>query len=660
MAQLRDDAEAKAAEAGRRLADLAAGEDALKRYDQFFVLRDEAYFLLHRDLVLGAEASPEASRQAAREALALFGLDLEGAGSASVPDLELYEPGKRERLRNGLYEMALLLAEATARSRPGEGKGKADRQWVQTQAGRALRVLDRVAAWAPVTQVGRMRRSRYLEMQGDAPAAAREREAAGKLAPKTALEWFLAAHDKILLNGDLRAAEIELDNALNLESDLFWAHFLHALVSYKTKSATAARGFLAVCIHLRPRFVYSYLYDAVLCLGMKDFDKAEKDLTRAAELPLDDAGRYVLLVHRGLLALARGQLPRAVDDLRQAVRLKPEVYMGHVNLAQALAESKDLDGAVAAMAEALRLQPDLAVLYRTRATLHLRRHDSRAALADYTEAIRLGLGEGPSPALAEDFQERALLLHAAGRAAAAARDCEAALDLKPDLPVAWFLRGEILLQQGRPRDALAAFDHYLALAKAPAVKVFHQRARAWADLGEFVRVPEEHTRALALRPSADLYAARGHAYLVNGAKEMAQADFETALKLAPQHPDALVGRGLVRVMLTGDHRGGVADAEAGLQLRPESSLLRYNAARVLAQAAAAAAADPRLGAKAGEMRRNYEGQAVRQLREALDRVPPPEQARFWKDKVQRDLILVPLQSSPEFVKLAEKFSAPGP
>jgi serine/threonine protein kinase/predicted Zn-dependent protease len=659
LVQLRAEAEGKAAEVRRRLADLAAGEDALQRFDKFFLLRDEAYFLLHRDLVLGAEASPEASRQAARDALALFGLDLDGAGPAPAPDLGRYEPARRERLRTGLYEVALLLAEATARSRPADGKGKADRQWVQTQASRALRVLDRVAAWAPVTQVSRMRRARYLEMQGDGPAAAREREAAEKLKPQTALELFLSAHDKVLLNGDLRAAEADLDAALHLERDLFWARFLHALVSYKTKGAVTARVFLAVCIDQRPQFVYSYLFDATLCIHLKDFNEAAADLARAAELRLDESARYVLLVHRGLLAWAQKQIPRAVNDLRQAVLLKPGEYMGHVNLAGALAEGNDLDGAAAALGEALRLRPDLAELYRTRATLHLRRHDSKAALADYTEAIRLGLGDGPSPALAEDFQERALLRHAAGRTAAAARDCDAALDLKPDLPLAWALKGEILLQQGRPRDALAAFDRYLALAKVPAVKVFHQRARAWAEQGEFVRVPDEYTRALAARPSADLYAARGHAFLVNDALVMARHDFEDALKLSPQHPDALTGRGLLRA-IKGDHRAGVADAEEGLRLKPDSSLLRYNAARVLAQAAAAAGADPRLGARAGEVRKDYEGRAVRQLREALERVPPPEQARFWKDKVQRDLILVPLQSCPDFAKLAGKFSAPGP
>ncbi len=668
LAQLRADAEGKAAEAERLLADLAAGKDALKNYDKFFHLRDDAYFLLHRDLVVGGEASPEASRQAAREALALFGLDLDGPGPARAPDLGRYDLARRERLRTGLYEAALLLAEATARSRPAEGKGQSDQHWTHRQAGAALRVLDRLAAWAPVTRVGRLRRARYLEMQGDAAAAAGERQAAGRLPePRTALEWFLSGQDKALATGDVREAAGDLDKALHLDSRLFWARFLRALACHKMKMPVNARVLLAVCMNERPDFVYSYLLDANLCSQLRYFDLAEDDLAQAAKLPLDDSARYVLLVHRGLLAWEKKQFDRAADDLRQAVRLKPGEYVGHVNLARVLADAKDLDGAVASMGEALQRKPDLAELYRTRAKMHLERHDRKAARNDLSEAIRLGLKEGPSPALAEDYQERALLLHAEIKPeasakgpllAAAAADCDAALEIKFDLPLVWALKGEILLHQGRPREALAAFDRYLTLEKAPAVKVFHQRARAWAELKEFVRVPEEYTRALAVRPSADLLAARGQAYLVNDAVVLARHDFEEALKLAPQHPDALAGRGLVRA-LAGDHRGGVADVEEVLRLKPESSLQRYNAARVLAQAAAAVGADPRLGARAGEMRKDYEGRAVQQLHEAIDRVSPAEQVRFWNDKVQRDLVLVPLRNCPEFNKLAEKFSAPG-
>jgi tetratricopeptide (TPR) repeat protein len=553
LAQLRLEAKRWAAEAEQRLADLEKVEDARRKVAQFFPLRDRAFFLLHRDLVTGTDpASPQESRQAARAALVLF-LDLDGAGPARAPDLGRYEPRLREKLRTGLYEAALLLAEAAARS------GQPDE---------ALRVLDRVA-WYPETQVSHLRRARYLEMRGDFRSAEAERKAAGTLKPQTALEWFLSGQDKVLVSGDLGAAAPDLDAALRLEPDLFWACFLRALARLDLRRPGEARGDLAVCIHEQPGFVWGYLLHAFLCGQAGDFDEAAADFARAEELVADDSARYVLHNHRGLTALARKEVPQAVDELRHAVRLKADQYIGHVNLARALEDGRDLDGAVAALGEALRLEPGLADLHRTRARLHRLRHDSAAARADLTEAIRLGLGNGPSPALARDCLDRGLLLHAAGRDTAAARDCALALDLKPDLALAWHLHGEILLKQGRPRDALAAFDRYLDFQKAPTADVFLWRAQARADLGDFARLPEEYTRALALRPDADVYAARGWTYTVNEAMPLARKDFETALRLVPRHADALIGRGLVRVR-AGDWRSGAADAEEGLRLAPGS------------------------------------------------------------------------------------------
>ncbi len=228
----------------------------------------------------------------------------------------------------------------------------------------------------------------------------------------------------------------------------------------------------------------------------------------------------------------------------------------------------------------------------------------------------------------------------------------------PTCAAAWRLRGEALRQLGQYPEALVAFDHYLALEKPTDPDIFKQRALVRAALGDFAGVPEEYTRALDLHKDADTYVQRAWAYVVNDAMRLARDDFEKALKLAPQHAEALIGRGLVRV--TGrDYRRGVEEAKEGVWRAPRSSRLRYLAARVLAQAAATAAADLRLGAAASERRREYEIQAVGQLREALALIEEPaERARFWQNNVLGDRLLVPVWYCPEFVELAKKFPTP--
>jgi tetratricopeptide (TPR) repeat protein len=659
LARLREDANHWAAEAQHRLDDLTAGEDARKKSDEFFRLRDDAYFLLVRDLLVTGTASPEACRDAARAALALFGLDGRGPGLADHsgrPDLGRYPAAEQERLRSGLYEMALLLAEATARSRPDGGKGKADAEWKKTQAGQALAILDRVSAWAPPTRIGRLRRARYLALQGNARLAAAERAAAAQLQPGTALEWFLSGCDKVL-TGDLPAAAADLDTALRQERNLFWALFLRALLWHKTHQPGDARGALTVCILERPGFVWSYLIRGTLYGEAGDYANAAADFASAAELTRDDFARYTLHVNQGLVALARGQVGEAIRDFRQAVRIKPEEFHGHVNLAKALADQRDLDGALASMAEAIRLKPEMPELYRTRAKLHLDRHNTAAARRDLDQAIEWGQANSPPPALAKDHVERARLLFKAGHLAEAARDCTAAVDLAPDHAAAWGLLGEVRFKQDQPREALAAFDRYLALAKSPDPEVFKLRAGARGKLGDFTGVPDEYSRALALRPDADTFTQRGWAFMINDAIPLAGADFARALTLAPRHARAWTGQGLVRVK-KGDYRRGVNDAEEGVRLAPDSSLVRYDAARVLAQAARAATTDPRLGSRAGEERRDYEAWALRRLREAVELTPMAERAHFWQATVECDLLLVPVRHRPEFAEMAAKFAPP--
>ncbi len=246
-----DDAEADAepalrelkAEAGRRLAEVerqrnerTAAAKAESDYQQFFALRDEAFFQLYRDSFAGPDpASPAVSGQAARKALGVVGFDPQRPGA---PSLDAYDAAKRERLVGGLYEVLLLLAEATARPMPNQPI--ADRQ---RQARDALQIMDRAAELAPATGAVLRRRARYLEQLGDAAGAAKERARADAAEPKTALDWFLTGFDKGQEGGDPRQAVADFDRAIRIQPDLFWAQFFRALSYEKLKNlAECARA----------------------------------------------------------------------------------------------------------------------------------------------------------------------------------------------------------------------------------------------------------------------------------------------------------------------------------------------------------------------------------------------------------------------------------
>jgi len=78
-----------------------------------------------------------------------------------------------------------------------------------------------------------------------------------------------------------------------------------------------------------------------------------------ANFPNDARVHYALGVALG----HTGQVDPAIDELRQAIRLKPDLFEAHTNLGVLLGNQAKPEEAIAAFAEAIRLRPDVAELH---------------------------------------------------------------------------------------------------------------------------------------------------------------------------------------------------------------------------------------------------------------------------------------------------------
>jgi tetratricopeptide (TPR) repeat protein len=626
LAKLRDEA--------RRLERLTQSEAGQKaRYERaraqekrFFALRDEAFFELLRDVVTGLEAaSPLRSREAALQALAQF------------PDMDCLPPPRKHRLDVARKEVLFILAEATART----GTPKACRE--------ALALLDRAGRGGAAPQSVSRRRARYLELLGRHEEASRHRARAGQTTPSGALDWFLAGLDRYQAGAD-RAALADLDRALGVEPELFWAQFVRGLALRRLKRRAEAVAALTLCIRDRPDFAWSHLLRAFLHLEADSEDHrraAGADLDSASKCDLDVAARYVLLVNRGVLALKQKRADLAVSRFQEAARLLPDRYHAHVNLGQAYRQRREGRRALAAINHAIDLAPRQVELYRIRAELHRDQGQPAKALDDLDRAVALASPGPDGTELAADHRERARLLYAARRFQDALAACRQALGQLSGDPLATRLEAECLLELDRPREALDAFDRYVK-QRRPDVELHRRRARAWARLGDLGAVVDEYSAALALRRDAPLLTARGWANLVNGAAQPALRDFQAALTLEPGRGDALAGRGAARVEL-GAWRSGTVDAEEALKQDPRSPRLLYNVARVLARAAAVAPADRETSRRTAR--------ALEVLREAVLAVDAGGRTRFWSEQVRRDRAFVALARTKAFASLERQFTA---
>jgi tetratricopeptide (TPR) repeat protein len=161
-------------------------------------------------------------------------------------------------------------------------------------------------------------------------------------------------------------------------------------------------------------------------------------------------------------------------------------------------------------------------------------------------------------------------------------------------------------------------------------------------VGDYPGAVDDYTRALGPGPDPEMLADRGMAYFFADAPRLALRDFQGALQLNPSSVEALVGRALAYVAL-GQDAEAIADAREAIARPCDDPMMLFNIACVFGRAAIRR--DP-----AGQ----YRSQAVRALRRALDRLPPPARRPFWREKVVKDGYLDAVRRSPEFRELGER------
>jgi tetratricopeptide (TPR) repeat protein len=260
-----------------------------------------------------------------------------------------------------------------------------------------------------------------------------------------------------------------------------------------------------------------------------------------AELLRRQPGNFQALHLYGVLALQRGQTERAIELLRQALKLEPRQPLAHRDLGNALQQLRRFEEALASYDKALALKRDLADAHSNRgiALASLQRLDE--ALSSYGRAIAL----------------------------------------KPDYAQAYNNRGTVLSDLQRPAEALADFTKAIALDPLYA-KAFNNRAGVLAELGRHEEALQDHERAIACHPEiADSHAKRGGLLIVLARARDALESYDRAIALDPNLSGAHDGRGTALAML-GRPQDALESHDRALALDPASAVAHNNRGAALA------------------------------------------------------------------------------
>ncbi len=583
------------------------------RYMQFSRLRDEAMFYgqLAPDqgtFFTGAEheSSLKTAESAAREALALAGVGAEG-------DLRPLHPCfmdlRRPEMVEDCYTLLLILAEALSQQTDLAP---------QERCRAALQTLDRAGRLGIDTRVYHLRRASLLEQLGEAEETRKEKEKANMQSPQSSLDYFLNGEENYR-KGAWVAARADFNRLLAMQPAHFWAQFFLAVCHLRLGEWEAAKAGFNACQARRSDFVWTYLFRGFANEKLGAFREAEEDFQNAFRLDPQSDARYTLLLTRGVLRFQQKQLQQAADDFLSAIVLRPQQYNAYANLAW----------------------------------VHLARGEFEKAAEQVERAARLH----PPPQVILGYHvERARRLCQAGKYSEALADCDAALRVAPESPLAHGVRARSLLELQRYTEAELAYNEYLRHGGEPTAELFRGRGLARMKRGRYPEAVDDYTRALERHPDAAIYMHRGWAYFFSDSWKLARRDFEKALELDNDQDDALVGRGLSLVML-GHYRSAVADAEEALRRKPQSPEMMFNIACIFAQAAARIDAD---SDKSDQrvLRNDYCRRALAALRRAVSMVPPGERRAFWREKVLPDAALSPVRNHTDFRRICNDLVIP--
>jgi tetratricopeptide (TPR) repeat protein len=167
-----------------------------------------------------------------------------------------------------------------------------------------------------------------------------------------------------------------------------------------------------------------------------------------------------------------------------------------------------------------------------------------------------------------------------GNVYSAERDLENAIYFDPGSFMAYHLLGVVKADQGKLKEALAAFDQ--AHEFNPSFKdIYLNRGNALLRLGKFDAALEDFNRYLELAPMAyQGYSYRGIAHDMRKESDLALADFNRALEIYPDYIEGLTNRGTF-FAIQKNFPSALKDFEQALRLDPKNAALSQNRDLVL-------------------------------------------------------------------------------
>lgn len=347
---------------------------------------------------------------------------------------------------------------------------------------------------------------------------------------------FLTSGEAYLQKGELKAALIELQNAVKAKPDLAEAHEALAR-AYKVSGEPG---------------------------------KAYASFVRAGELRPDDPNAQL---QAGTLLLAAGDYGGARSHAERAVAAAPSNASAHILLGNALAGAKETRLAIEQMEQAIALNPDYAPAWAALGGVTLLKGDRDRAAEAYQRAVRL------APQSADAHLAFANFYWLTGDIPAAERTLLTAHQVDQRNPLVHRALATLYLTS---RRAAQAEPHFKALAATPSGRI--ALASYYVAMGRAPEARAELDGVIEQSPdNASAHLAMAQLLLTTGGKT---AEVERHAREAVRLDSTMVAAGTLVAMLNesrGDGNAARVEYERILAIRPRAAIAANNLAWIYAE-----------------------------------------------------------------------------
>ncbi len=524
----------------------------------------------------------------------------------------------------------------------------------------------------------------FMRRTGDIRGAAKTLDLAVKLFPDYELAYAWRGSARRIL-GNPRAALADLDIAIELKPHTLDLCYFERMQTYrKLGRADDALEDIQRASALNPKYVWeaepkrfgaglaeldaeikrhpsnalAYLWRGDIMMRMRDFARAEADLSRA--IARKDCPPEALIL-RGRTRCELKKWKQAFADFNAAIKHGPKSAFAYAWRGRAAMLQGRHKPAIADFERALEVEKNSAWLLSWKGEAEFKLKRWAKAEGSLSKAIDVHVR------FADAYLWRGAVRARRGDREGADADLTQALTLQPGNAVALYYRGQLrrgaearadfakaaaepgLLSPAQLKEIRSLLRKILPSRASPAPTALVEKARALQREGRHEEAADLYTDVLAKRKSdVETYRLRAEAYRCMGRYDLALQDQDAVVKLQPRSADALSGRIESKRHLW-DFSGGLRDAESALKLDPKSasawvlrgecqrSLGRYDDA--IESASTAIACDPAwswayiVRAKARRQKDDLEA-AISDTR-AAEKAKTDSYARGWRAEILR-------------------------